>query len=72
MKACDLQEMVLSVPRLMEYVGRNLLAKPNLLGKMAHLTTVVHGLDRGLMLDVMCMLTASCSRLCNDLSSVVC
>lgn len=32
MDQCDLQDMLLSVPRLKEFVGRNLLAKPNLLG----------------------------------------
>lgn len=31
-RQCDLQDMLLSVPRLKEFVGRNLLAKPNLLG----------------------------------------
>ena len=35
-RQCDLQDMILSVPRLKEYVGRNLLAKPNLLGKLMH------------------------------------
>ncbi|KAL3137629.1 hypothetical protein ABBQ38_004906 [Trebouxia sp. C0009 RCD-2024] len=34
---CDLQDMLLSVPRLKEFVGRNLLAKPNLLGELADL-----------------------------------
>ncbi len=32
MRQCDLQDMLLSIPRLKEFVGRNLLAKPNLLG----------------------------------------
>lgn len=33
-RQCDLQDMILSVIRLKEFVGRNLLAKPNLLGEM--------------------------------------
>lgn len=31
-RQCNLQDMILSVLRLKEFVGRNLLAKPNLLG----------------------------------------
>ena len=56
MKGFDLQEMVLSVPRLKEYVGRNLLAKPNLLGKMSFLVSIACELDRSWMLNVMCLL----------------
>ncbi|KAL0029509.1 hypothetical protein WJX79_000191 [Trebouxia sp. C0005] len=36
-RQCDLQDMLLSIPRLKEFVGRNLLAKPNLLGELADL-----------------------------------
>ena len=34
---CELQDMTLSVMRLKEFVGRNLLAKPNLLGDALHI-----------------------------------
>ena len=40
MRQCDLQDMVLSVPRLKEFVGRNLLAKPNLLGEIVRHSSV--------------------------------
>ena len=42
---CDLQDMILSVMRLKEFVGRNLLAKPNLLGDALNvtLTPITHG-----------------------------
>ena len=42
---CDLQEMLLSVPRLKEFVGRNLLAKPNLLGeeRWSQSMVILHG-----------------------------
>lgn len=40
MRQCDLQDMVLSVPRLKEFVGRNLLAKPNLLGEITQPSSV--------------------------------
>lgn len=35
-KQCDVQDMVLGIPRLLEFVGRNLGAKPHLLGTVAH------------------------------------
>ena len=32
-KQCDLQDMVLNIPRLLEFVGRNMGAKPHILGE---------------------------------------
>ena len=33
-KQCDLQDMVLNIPRLLEFVGRNMGAKPHILGEL--------------------------------------